>query len=74
MSARSTRLGQKKKKKKRKKKADACTQDPMDGRGIGIWISVAILHNNGLVHFPLPTQNISSYTHHIKSFDACMEH
>jgi hypothetical protein len=23
---------------------------------------------------PLPTQNISSYTHHIKSFDACMEH
>jgi hypothetical protein len=28
----------------------------------------------GLVHFPLPTQNIFSYTHHIKSFDACMEH
>jgi hypothetical protein len=28
----------------------------------------------GRVHFPLPTQNISSYTHHIKSFDACMEH
>jgi hypothetical protein len=30
--------------------------------------------NIGLVHFPLPTQNISSSTHHIKSFDACMEH
>jgi hypothetical protein len=28
----------------------------------------------GLVHFPIPTQNISSSTHHIKSFDACMEH
>jgi hypothetical protein len=28
----------------------------------------------GLVHFPFTTQNISSYTHHIKSFDACMEY
>jgi hypothetical protein len=28
----------------------------------------------GPVHFPIPTQNISSSTHHIKSFDACMEH
>jgi hypothetical protein len=28
----------------------------------------------GLVHFPHPTQNISSSTYHIKSFDACMEH
>jgi hypothetical protein len=27
----------------------------------------------GLVHFPITTQNISSSTHHIKSFDACME-
>jgi hypothetical protein len=23
---------------------------------------------------PIPTQNIFSSTHHIKSFDACMEH
>jgi hypothetical protein len=30
--------------------------------------------NIGLVHFPIPTQNISSSTHHIKSFDGCMEH
>jgi hypothetical protein len=22
----------------------------------------------------MPTQNISSFIHHIKSFDACMEH
>jgi hypothetical protein len=28
----------------------------------------------GLFHFPIPTQNISSFTHHIKSFDTCMEH
>jgi hypothetical protein len=28
----------------------------------------------GLVHFPIPTQNIFSFTHHIKSFDVCMEH
>jgi histidinol phosphatase-like PHP family hydrolase len=28
----------------------------------------------GLVHFPIPTQNISSFTHHIKSFYACIEH
>jgi hypothetical protein len=28
----------------------------------------------GLVHFPIPTQNISFYTHRIKSFDVCMEH
>jgi hypothetical protein len=28
----------------------------------------------GLVHFPHPTQNISSSIHHIKSFDTCMEH
>jgi hypothetical protein len=28
----------------------------------------------GLVHFPIPTQNIFSSTHHIKSFDVCMEH
>jgi hypothetical protein len=26
----------------------------------------------GLVHFPIPTH--SSYIHHIKSFDACIEH
>jgi hypothetical protein len=32
------------------------------------------LIHKGLVHFTFPTQNISSYTHHIKSFDACMEH
>jgi hypothetical protein len=25
-------------------------------------------------YFSIPTQNISSYTYHIKSFDACMEH
>jgi hypothetical protein len=29
---------------------------------------------SGLVHFPILTQNISSSTYHIKSFDACMEH
>jgi hypothetical protein len=29
---------------------------------------------SGLVHFPILTQNFSSFTHHIKSFDACMEH
>jgi hypothetical protein len=28
----------------------------------------------GLVHFPISTQNIFFSTHHIKSFDACMEH
>jgi F-box/leucine-rich repeat protein 2/20 len=28
----------------------------------------------GCVHFPIPTQNISSSIHHIKSFDACMEY
>jgi hypothetical protein len=28
----------------------------------------------GLVHFPIPTQNIFSFTRHIKSFDACMDH
>jgi hypothetical protein len=28
----------------------------------------------GLVHFPIPIQNIFSYTYHIKSFDACMKH
>jgi hypothetical protein len=29
---------------------------------------------SGLVHFPIPTQNIFSSIHHIKSFNACMEH
>jgi hypothetical protein len=37
-------------------------------------IARVVEHEKGLVHFPLSTQNISSYTHHIKSFDACMEH
>jgi hypothetical protein len=33
-----------------------------------------VQHDMGLVHFPIPTQNIFSFTHHIKSFDAYMEH
>jgi hypothetical protein len=32
------------------------------------------VQHSGLVHFPISTQNIFSSTHHIKSFDACMEH
>jgi hypothetical protein len=30
--------------------------------------------STGLVHFPIPTQNISSVTRHIESLDAYMEH
>jgi hypothetical protein len=36
--------------------------------------SLGVYFNWRCVHFPVPTQNISSSTHHIKSFDACMEY
>jgi hypothetical protein len=42
------------------------------------WARLDLLHARpcqmgyGLVL--IPTQNISSFTHHIKSFDACMKH